>query len=247
MGIIYDQATGGEQLSSNGKKLRTLVTKGAYADQLAAANARPRGTFITGYGYVLSWNLNRVPGNNGVCTYQLAAQNAAEWENNSELSDVTALKYMRMEIPVERYGGPSEGANAKLYDLARWQTEPNRTLYVAYQYETELHAIITLDARTQLLAKKIQLGHEVVVRHFPVVIRTRTYANPPAAGIGASIDYIETPPAYSSAAPAWLKTQDDIAEGADGIFSRVESWQGAEYWDLNFYGSGAQRWVFGSI
>jgi hypothetical protein len=79
------------------------------------------------------------------------------------------------------------------------------------------------------------------------VIRTRTYANPPTSGIGWDIDYIDVPPAYLTAAAQWLKTQDDIAEGADGIFSRVESWQGAEYWDLNFYGLGAQRWEFGSI
>lgn len=247
MGVIYNQPAGGEQLSSNGKLLRTLVTKGLYADQVTAANARPRGTFITDYGYVLSWNLTRVNGDCGVCTYQLANQTSEQWQSNTPLSDTWSLKSMRVEIPVERYGGPSEVNNASLYDLAQWQTEPDKDLYTAYKYKTPKKTIITLSAHTIKLADKIKLGHETVIRHFPVVTRTRVYANPPTTGIGADLDTIEAPAQYASAAAAWLKIQDDIAEASDGNHTRVEGWQGADFWDANFYGDGADRWVFGSI
>lgn len=247
MGVIHPQPAGGEQLQTNGKKLRTLVTKGLYADQLVETAARPRGTLVAGYGYVLSWSLNRVNGDIGVATYQLAAQTSEQWQSNEALSDLWALKHMRVEIPVERYGGPSEVNNASLYDLARWQTEPDKALYSAYKYKGKGNTVVELTAYTIKLADKIKAGHESVVRHFPVVTRTRIYANPPTTGVGADIDHIDSPGEYASAAAAWLKIQDDIAGSADGNHTRVEGWQGAETWDENFYGETPTRWEFGSI
>jgi len=247
MGVIYAQPAGGEQLQTNGKKLRTLVTKGLWADQIVETAARPRGTLVEGYGYVLSWTLNRVNGDIGVATYQLAAQTSEQWQSNEALSDLWALKHMRVEIPVERYGGPSEVNNASLYDLARWQTEPDKALYSAYQYLGKGNTVIQLTPYTIKLADKIKAGHESVVRHFPVVTRTRIYANPPTTGIGADIDHIDTPAQYASASASWLKIQDDIAGSADGNHTRVEGWQGAETWDANFYGETPTRWEFGSI
>ena len=246
MGIIYDQATGGEQLTTNGKLLRTLVTKGSYEDQFAAANARPRGTAIPGYGYVLSWNLNRVAGNNGICTYQLVSMTQELWLNNAPMSETWNLKHIRVDVPIERYGGPSEGNSANLYDLARWQTEPDRALYVAYKYRTENNVLVSLSNPTILLAKKLEYGHQVVQRHFPVAVRTRLYARVPYA-VGEDLDRIYAPEFFASAAKDWLKIQDDLDQGGDGNWQRVEAWQGAESWDVNFYGSGTQRWEFGAI
>lgn len=247
MGVTHIQPSGGEQLQSDGKKLRTLVVKGDYADVLAEANARPRGTHITGYGYVLSWTIQRGVADNAICTYQLAAQTSEAWEGNEPLSDTWALKYMRVEIPIARYGGPSEVNNANLYDLARWQQEPDRQLYIDYSYKTKDRQIVKLSAYTIKLAQKIQAGYETVVRHTPIVTRKRIYANLPVANIGADIDHIDTPGRYASAAAAWLKIQDDADEQSDGNTLRLESWMGAEHWDQNFYGNSPDRWEFGTI
>lgn len=246
MGTIYNQPAGGEQLQSNGKKLRTLVTKGLYADQLTAANARPRGTHITDYGYVLSWNLQRVNGDLGICTYQLAAQTSEQWTSNEPLSETWSLKHIRVDVPIERYGGPSEVNSASLYDLARWQTEPDKTLYAAYKYKTDLDVIVELSSHTIELADKIKLGHEVVQRHFPVAVLTTLSTQRPAS-IGTGIDYIEEPDEFGDTAAEWLKIQDDVSQSGDGNWQRVQAWQGAEYWDQNFYGSGSSRWEFGTI
>jgi len=249
MGVIYNQPSGGEQLTTAGKKMRTLVTKGLYADQLAATASRPRGTHIDGYGYVLSWSLERLPGDAGMTTYHLAAVTAEQWASNAPISETWSLKYMRVDIPIQRYGGESEGASANLYDLARWQSEPDRNLWVAYQYRTDPNggAIVTLSEPTQKLAKKIKMGYQSVQRHHPIAILRQIYANEPSSGIGDNIDFINTPAKFASAAAAWLKSQDDIDQQADGNWVRNQMWQGADVWDVNFYGSSPDRWAFGSI
>lgn len=243
----YSQPTGGDTLPSSGKRTRTLVRKGLYASILSEAEGRPRGTLIPDVGYVLSWQISRLVGDLAMVTYTCAVVTSEQWTSNEALTDTWSLKYMRMEIPIERYGGPSEVNNADLYDLAQWQTEPDKALYTNYQYRQSDQTIVDLSSFTIKLANKIKLGYQVVVRHSPIVTRTRIYAKKPTGSIGSDIDYIDTPDEYASAAAEWLKMQDDITQGADGNYTRVEAWQGAEYWDLNFYGGGSNRWEFGTI
>ena len=91
---------------------------------------------------------------------------------------------------------------------------------------------------------------------YPVVTRTRTYADCPPACL-ENIGFIDTPPAPAGTAKKpsglatavnahqWLKVQDDAQEQPDGKWTRTQSWMGCLSseggWDANLYGT-TDRW-----
>ena len=112
---------------------------------------------------------------------------------------------------------------------------------------------------TVALINKIRNGVEAVIRFYPVVTRTRTYADCPPACL-ENVGFIDTPPVPTGtaknpsglttavAAHQWLKVQDDAQEQPDGNWTRTESWMGIAKsdnpddspWDADLYG--ANRW-----
>jgi hypothetical protein len=146
-----------------------------------------------------------------------------------------------------RYCGPSEVNNANWYDITQWRKGTDKNLFNDYQYVDGNGATVTLSAFSQILADKIKLGHESVMRFYPIVTHSRIYPKKPTDDIGFKLSYIDTPSEYSEVAPMFLKIQDDLDELSNGTYRRVEAWQGADELDENFYGTGESRWAFGSI
>lgn len=244
---ITVQPRGGAQTDPAGKIVRTHVEKGPYDDVLAAAKARPRGTLIPDVGYVLQWQISRSPGGLGVCSYSCADVTSEKWESNGELTDVFNVRNVQTQISLMRYCGPSTVNNAQWYDIRKWRAETDKALFDAWKYRDD-SGEHTLSSFSQLLAAKIKLGYESVMRFYPVVSRVRVFPKRPAVmDIGAKLSYIDTPPEYDYLAAAWMKIQEDVEELSDGTFKLVESWQGADYYDVNFYGDEPDRWAFGSI
>lgn len=244
---ITPQPRGGHSLDAKGKIIRQHVEKGPYAEVLAAAKARPKGSLIADVGYVLQWSIQRAPGGLGVVTYNCVDQTSEKWESNDPLSDTWSIKNMQTTIPLMRYCGPSEVNNANWYDITQWKKGTDKNLFNDYQYVDGNGATVTLSAFSQILADKIKLGHESVMRFYPIVTHSRIYPKKPTDDIGFKLSYIDTPSEYSEVAPMFLKIQDDLDELSNGTYRRVEAWQGADELDENFYGTGESRWAFGSI
>lgn len=242
---IYDQPTGGEQLQPDGRKVRILVRRGPYAEVLSEAGLRPRGTLIPDVGYVMQWQISRGPGGSGVVTYTCADVMAGQWQDNSPLADTWSLRNTQITHPLSVYCGPSQVANAQWRRIQQWAGERDNALYSQMMYRTGT-TVQTLTGPDTLIAGKIMIGIEEVQRHYPVAQRLRLYSRMPS-GVGANLDHIEEPAEFADAAPTWLKVQDDVAQNADGSWTRTEQWLGAETLDHNLYGSGLDRWVFGSI
>lgn len=248
MALIF-QPSGGMTMDSNSSKIATIVKKGTYAECLAAGVDRDTAVVDengTHLGYVLSWSIQRGLAGNATITLIVAVQSTTDHASLVALSSTLSIRHPAVEIPITRYGGPSEVNNANLYDIKMWRSEPNKTLYDDYKYRTESGEIITLSAFSKKLADKYKLGYESVRRHYPSVTRTRVYASRPT-DIAVVLDYIDTPPAWDSEAMVWLKTMDDCDQASDGSWVRQEAWDGADDIDVNFYGSGTDRWEFGTI
>jgi len=222
---ITPQPRGGHSLDAKGKIIRQHVEKGPYAEVLAAAKARPKGSLIADVGYVLQWSIQRAPGGLGVVTYNCVDQTSEKWESNDPLSDTWSIKNMQTTIPLMRYCGPSEVNNANWYDITQWRKGTDKNLFNDYQYVDGNGATVTLSAFSQILADPKK----------------------PTDDIGFKLSYIDTPSEYSEVAPMFLKIQDDLDELSNGTYRRVEAWQGADELDENFYGTGESRWAFGSI
>ena len=145
--------------------------------------------------------------------------------------------------------------------IEAWMKEPDGELAKKHQFKKPDGEIVQLtdDAATMDLVQKIEKGIEAVIRFYPVVTRTRTYADCPPACL-ENIGFIDTPPAPAGTAKKptgigaavnahqWLKVQDDAQEQTDGKWTRTESWMGIARsdstdnspWDADLYG--ANRW-----
>lgn len=242
---IYNQPSGGEQLQADGRKIRTLVRKGPYADVLAEAQANGLGALIADVGYVLQWQISRSAGGGGVVTYTCADVSAGEWQDNSPMADAWSLRNTQITHPLSVYCGPSQAANAQWRRIQQWAGERDNALYTQMLYKSGT-SVRALTGPDTLIASKIMIGIEEVQRHYPVAQRSRIYPRQPA-GVGTGLDHIEAPAEFAGAAATWLKVQDDASQNSDGSWTRTEQWLGAETLDINFYGEPPDRWSFASI
>ena len=149
--------------------------------------------------------------------------------------------------------------------IEAWMKEPDGELAKKHQFQKPDGEIVQLtdDAATMDLVQKIEKGIEAVIRFYPVVTRTRTYADCPPACL-EKVGFVDTPPAPSGTAKKptgigvavsahqWLKVRDDAQEQSDGKWTRTESWMGIAKsdanngapWDADLYGTeeSTQRW-----
>ena len=257
-----------EGRSDTGETTAAFSWKGDYDDLATAAHALVKGDEIDAGWIYSSHDLRRVPGDLGVLTLNCVPDPGTEGGDDEQgeegeekpLKDLWGLKSVRNDVSIMAYCGSGEN-NPKRALIEAWMKEPDGELAKDYQYKAEDGRIVELtqDAATMDLIAKIEKGIESVIRFYPVVTRTRTYANCPPKCL-ENLGLIDTPPAPGADAKTpnglaqaiadyqWLKVQDDAQEQPDGNFDRIESWMGIlktdgnnnSPWDADLYG--ANRW-----
>ena len=262
----YQQPDESVGRSQQGDNTRSISFKGPFAALESAASAlQPGDAIVTGWVYS-SHDLRRVPGNLGVLTISCTPPNPTSGSGTEQdptvvepLKDVWSIQSVRNDVSIMAYCGPSEGANPNRAMIEAWMKEPDGSLAQMWQFRKSDDTIETLTGASLALAQKIAKGVEAVIRFYPVVTRTRTYAECPPACL-ENVGFIDTPPAPSGTAKhpsglsnavsshQWLKVRDDAQQQTDGNWTRTESWMGiatsddpdSSPWDADLYG--ANRW-----
>ena len=268
------QPSDADTLSDAGQFGREIAYKGPYTSLQTALKALAVGDTIVS-GYVLrSASLRRAPAGLGVLTLSMVPGGDDESESGevsvgSLTKDTWHIKSSRNDVSIYGYCNGStvsgsEGANRA--DIEMWRAEKDPTLYRDNKFKDDSGTEYALNSQASLIAEKIKLGIEAVIRFTPVVSRSRIYSGRPPACL-ENLGEINTPPLVSSGSSSsewssiktmapvglaaaldgweWLKVQDDADENGDGTWTRTESWLGAEHWDENLYGatgSKSKRW-----
>ena len=257
---VYKQPDETDGRSQQGDGSHGFVYKGPYDSLQSAAAGFSRGDVIeTGWCYS-SHELRRVPGNLGVLTITCMPASSTDGEGEIQpLKDIWSIQAVRNDVSIMAYCGESEVANPNRAMIEAWMKEPDGQLAEQWKFQKSDGTIEELTGASLAVAKKIAKGIEAVIRFYPVVTRTRTYADCPPACL-ENLGFIDTPPAPSStakhssglanavAAHQWLKARDDAQQQTDGNWTRTEAWWGIAKsddpndspWDADLYG--ANRW-----
>ena len=251
-----------------GNLKKSFSWKGPYTDLETAGKGIAKGDVVaTGWG-ASSWSVRRTPGNYGVLTVECLPIDASGGGDDPSptpsevepLKDIWSIKSVRNDVSIMAYCGTSPGANPQRALIEAWMKEPDGDLAENLQFRKSDGTVFDISnseyPATVALIGKIRKGIEAVIRFYPVVTRTRTYADCPPACL-ENIGFIDTPPAPTGTAKKpsglatavnahqWLKVQDDAQEQTDGKWTRTESWMGipavdGSGWDADLYG--ANRW-----
>lgn len=260
--------TAGRDDAGNLKK--SFSWKGPYTDLETAGKGLARGDVVATGWVASSWSVRRTPGDYGVLTVECTPPDPTSGSGTEEdptvvepLKDIWSIKSVRNDVSIMAYCGPSPGANPQRALIEAWMKEPDGDLAENLQFRKSDGTVFDISnseyPATVALIGKIRKGIEAVIRFYPVVTRTRTYADCPPACL-ENVGFIDTPPAPSGTAKKpsglhaavnahqWLKVQDDAQEQTDGKWTRTESWMGIAKsdnpddspWDADLYG--ANRW-----
>ena len=259
--VAQPDETAGCDAAGNLKK--SFSWKGPYTDLETAGKGIAKGDVVASGWVASSWSVRRTPGDYGVLTIECTPPDPTEGSGQSAtaapLKDIWSIKSVRNDISIMAYCGPSEGANPNRAMIEAWMKEPDGNLAAQYKFQKPNGETVALTGASLALVHKIEKGVEAVIRFYPVVTRTRTYAACPPACL-ENLGFIDTPPAPAGTAKnptgidnavnahQWLKVQDDALEQPDGKWTRVESWMGIAKsdspddspWDADLYG--ANRW-----
>lgn len=249
-----------------GNLKKSFSWKGPYTDLETAGKGIAKGDVVASGWVASSWSVRRAPGDLGVLTVECTPPDPTSGSGTEQdptvvepLKDIWSIKSVRNDVSIMAYCGPSEGANPNRAMIEAWMKEPDGKLAKMHQFKTSDGEIEELTGASLALVQKIEKGIEAVIRFYPVVTRTRTYAGCPPACL-ENIGFIDTPPAPAGTAKKpsglatavnahqWLKVQDDAQEQTDGKWTRTESWMGIAKsdnpddspWDADLYG--ANRW-----
>ena len=262
----YQQPDESVGRSQQGDDTRSIPFKGPFDALQSAADVLNKGdVIVTGWVYS-SHDLRRVPGNLGILTINCTPPNPTSGSGTEQdptvvepLKDIWSIQSVRNDVSIMAYCGPSEGANPNRAMIEAWMKEPDGSLAQMWKFRKSDDTIETLTGASLALAQKIAKGVEAVIRFYPVVTRTRTYAECPP-GCLENVGFINTPPVPSGTAKhpsglasavsahQWLKVRDDAQQQTDGNWTRTESWMGiangddpdGSPWDADLYG--ANRW-----
>ena len=253
--------------SQQGDKTRQIAYKGPYAALESAGDALTTDdVIVTGWKYS-SHDVRRVPGGLGVLTINcipVSPTSGAGTEQSptviEPLKDIWSIRSVRNDVSIMAYCGDGENEPNRAL-IEAWMKEPDGALAKNHQFRKPDGEIVqlTTEAATMDLVAKIEKGIESVIRFYPVVTRTRTYAECPPECL-KKVGFIDDPPAPTGTAKKpsglatqvalhqWLKVQDDAQELQDGKWTRTESWWGIKKtddansapWDADLYG--ANRW-----
>lgn len=259
--VAQPDETAGRDDAGNLKK--SFSWKGPYTDLETAGKGIAKGDVVATGWVASSWFVRRTPGNYGVLTVECTPPDPTSGSGSSTvvepLKDIWSIQSVRNDVSILAYCGPSEGANPNRAMIEAWMKEPDGALAKQWEFQKSDGSIEELTGASLALAEKIAKGVEAVIRFYPVVTRTRTYADCPPACL-EKVGFIDTPPAPSGTAKKptglstavdahqWLKVRDDAQEQTDGKWTRTESWMGIAKtddpndspWDADLYG--ANRW-----
>ena len=250
-----------------GNLKKSFYWKGPYTDLETAGKGIARGDVVATGWVASSWSVRRTPGDYGVLTVECTPPDPTSGSGTEEdptvvepLKDIWSIKSVRNDVSIMAYCGPSPGANPQRALIEAWMKEPDGDLAENLQFRKSDGTVFDISnseyPATVALIGKIRKGIEAVIRFYPVVTRTRTYAAEPPACL-ENLGFIDTPPAPAGTAKKpsglaaavnahqWLKVQDDAQEQTDGNWTRTESWMGipavdGSGWDADLYG--ANRW-----
>lgn len=250
-----------------GNLKKSFSWKGPYTDLETAGKGIARGDVVATGWVASSWSVRRTPGDYGVLTVECTPPDPTSGSGTEEdptvvepLKDIWSIKSVRNDVSIMAYCGPSPGANPQRALIEAWMKEPDGDLAENLQFRKSDGTVFDISnseyPATVALIGKIRKGIEAVIRFYPVVTRTRTYAAVPPACL-ENLGFIDTPPAPAGTAKKpsglaaavnahqWLKVQDDAQEQTDGNWTRTESWMGipavdGSGWDADLYG--ANRW-----
>lgn len=171
-----------------------------------------------------------------------------------------SMKHTQKLISIYRYCGDSNAASADRGRIEQWRKGTDAYLYQNFQWRDKVGAIHTLSGRDQLLAGKFRAGFESVMRFYPTIQCVESFTKGTISGIGSGLATITAaadikdssggaaPSGWTGAAAAWLKIGDDLTfDAGSGVQTRTQSWLGEESFDVNFYGTGNDRWAWGSV
>lgn len=263
--VAQPDETAGRDDAGNLKK--SFSWKGPYTDLETAGKGIAKGDVVATGWVASSWSVRRTPGDYGVLTVECTPPDPTSGSGTEEdptvvepLKDIWSIKSVRNDVSIMAYCGPSPGANPQRALIEAWMKEPDGDLAENLQFRKSDGTVFDISnseyPATVALIGKIRKGIEAVIRFYPVVTRTRTYADCPPACL-ENIGFIDTPPAPAGTAKKpsglatavnahqWLKVQDDAQEQTDGKWTRTESWMGipavdGSGWDADLYG--ANRW-----
>ena len=266
--VAQPDETAGCDAAGNLKK--SFSWKGPYTDLETAGKGIARGDVVATGWVASSWSVRRTPGDYGVLTVECTPPDPTSGSGTEEdptvvepLKDIWSIKSVRNDVSIMAYCGPSPGANPQRALIEAWMKEPDGDLAENLQFRKSDGTVFDISnseyPATVALIGKIRKGIEAVIRFYPVVTRTRTYAAVPPACL-ENLGFIDTPPAPAGTAKKpsglaaavnahqWLKVQDDAQEQTDGKWTRTESWMGIAKsdnpddspWDADLYS--ANRW-----
>ena len=263
--VAQPDETAGRDDAGNLKK--SFSWKGPYTDLETAGKGIAKGDVVATGWVASSWSVRRTPGDYGVLTVECTPPDPTSGSGTEEdptvvepLKDIWSIKSVRNDVSIMAYCGPSPGANPQRALIEAWMKEPDGDLAENLQFRKSDGTVFDISnseyPATVALIGKIRKGIEAVIRFYPVVTRTRTYAAVPPACL-ENLGFIDTPPAPAGTAKKpsglatavnahqWLKVQDDAQEQTDGKWTRTESWMGipavdGSGWDADLYG--ANRW-----
>jgi len=262
----YRQPTESKGVDASGNSRFNYVLKGPYSSLDSLADSISQGDEIIAGWYASSQDLQRGNGDTGTLTIScVPAPNDGAQQNPqpTPLKDIWSIRSVRNDVSVMAYCDVSPGANPLLALVEAWMKEPDGELADELKFRAPDGTIREItEGPTVALINKLRKGVESVIRFYPVVTRTRTYAVPPPKCL-ENLGYIDTPDASgiqdltkkpngittAIAAHEWLKIQDDAVEGTDGKWQRIESWMGIKKtdnngghpWDPDLYGP--NRWT----
>ena len=264
--VLQPDETAGCDDTGNLKK--SFSWKGPYTDLETAGKGIAKGDVVASGWVASSWSVRRTPGDYGVLTIECTPPDPTSGSGSSTvvepLKDIWSIKSVRNDVSIMAYCGSGENEPNRAL-IEAWMKEPDGELAKKHQFQKPDGEIVQLtdDAATMDLVQKIEKGIEAVIRFYPVVTRTRTYADCPPACL-EKVGFVDTPPAPSGTAKKptgigvavsahqWLKVRDDAQEQSDGKWTRTESWMGIAKsdanngapWDADLYGTeeSTQRW-----
>ena len=267
----YRQPTESEGVSDSGDVTFTYVLKGGYAALKTLSSSLKQGAVVVEGWLAKSWNLQRGNGDTGTlsitCVPNAGKESDALDAKDAPIKDVWKIHAVRNDVSVMAYCGESASSPQRVL-VEKWLRETDSTIASAGNFRENGEEVNVAEKSlpTSILIEKMKRGVESVIRFYPVITRTRTYAEPPPDCLD-KVGFIDTPPtaaitgdntidnkhpkgiAGKLAGYEWLKMQDDCDETSDGKWTRTESWWGILLsdggWDTDFYGP--NRWSMPAI
>ena len=263
----YRQPTESEGVADSGDATFSYVLKGGYTDIKTLADGLNQGDEVVTGWLAKNWELQRGNGNTGTlsitCVPDAGKESDDEDAKDAPIKDVWKIHAVRNDVSVMAYCGITPGGPLRNV-VERWLRETDSETAAAGNYREKGKVVDVAEEYppSAALIAKMQKGVESVIRFYPAITRTRTYAAPPPDCL-EKIGFVDDPPTENIGGVAakkpgslaeklsdyeWLKIQDDCEDTSDGKWTRTESWWGllkednpdGHPWDPDLYGP--SRW-----